>query len=138
MKLLPVDFLILKLGIFMFLNLLLILSPVDCLYHVIYDVHSPVTFSLKSSLVSVVGVVNLYSNSIITPEYLYGTFTINETQGFGIATMPTNSTTSTVAIWYKTTDTKELWVKGQSGSYYIAASNNNGNYYHENSGSPSY
>lgn len=67
-----------------------------------------------------------------------GAFNLNETQGLRLATMPTNSTTSTVAIWYKTTDTQELWVKGQTGSYYIGASYNNGNYYHENSGSPSY
>ena len=67
-----------------------------------------------------------------------GQFTLNETQGFQTLKMPTNSTTASVSIWYKTTDQRELWVKGQSGSHYIAASNSGGNYYHEGSGSPTY
>ena len=67
-----------------------------------------------------------------------GQFTLNETQGFQTFKMPTNSTTASVAIWYKTTDQRELWVKGQSGSHYIAASNTGGNYYHQGSGSPTY
>ena len=76
---------------------------------------------------------------VANPEFdsSIGTFNLNETQGFRLANMPTNSKTSTVAIWYKTTDTQELWVKGNTGSYYIGASYGN-NYYHQNSGSPSY
>lgn len=42
----------------------------------------------------------------------------------------------TVVIFYKTTDTQELWVQGNNnGSYYLSASASN-NYYHNNVGSP--
>jgi hypothetical protein len=77
-------------------------------------------------------------HSIINgPSFSNGAFTMNETQGFRDTSMPTTSTTSTIVIFYKTTDTQELWVRGNSGSFYVAASNNN-NYYNENVGSPTY
>jgi hypothetical protein len=42
----------------------------------------------------------------------------------------------TVVIYYKTTDTQELWVRGnQNNSFYLSASASN-NYYHANVGSP--
>lgn len=42
----------------------------------------------------------------------------------------------TVVVYYKTTDTQELWVRGNNdGSYYLSASASN-NYYHSNVGSP--
>jgi len=50
----------------------------------------------------------------------------------------TTNTACTVAVFYKTTDTQELWVRGNNnGSWYIAASNNN-TYYDSNAGSPTY
>jgi len=81
------------------------------------------------------------------PTYSNSAFTINETQSFNHDpedTYPeekvvcTNSSDATVAIWYKTTDTQELWLRGQTGSYYIAACHPTSNYYHQSSGSPSY
>jgi hypothetical protein len=42
----------------------------------------------------------------------------------------------TVVIYYRTTDTQELWVQGNnSGAFYLSASASN-NYYHGNCGSP--
>ena len=47
------------------------------------------------------------------------------------------STTCTVQYFYSTTDTQELWVRGnQSNNYYLSASYGN-NYYNENCGTPS-
>ena len=46
------------------------------------------------------------------------------------------SSTCTVAIWYSTTDTAELWARGnQNNGVYLAASSG-GNYYHSSVGSP--
>jgi hypothetical protein len=46
------------------------------------------------------------------------------------------SSTCTVVLWYKTTDTRELWVRGnQNNSVFLSASSGN-NYYHANVGSP--
>ena len=59
------------------------------------------------------------------PTFANGAFTMNETQGFNLGSMPTTSTTSTIVIFYKTTDTQELWVRGNAGNFYVAASNNN-------------
>ena len=73
-----------------------------------------------------------------SPTFSNGAFTINETQSFTRSSMPTNNTNCTVLLFYKTTDTQELWVRGNSGSYYIAAAYANVNYYNENSGSPTY
>jgi hypothetical protein len=72
-----------------------------------------------------------------TPTYSNGEFTINN-NGFYRTTIPTTQTSTTFVIFYKTTDTQELWVKGQSGSQYIAASINGGNYYDSQSGDPTY
>ena len=81
------------------------------------------------------------------PTYSNSAFTINETQSFvhdSENTYPekrvvcTNSSDATVAIWYKTKDTQELWLRGQSGSHYIAACHPSSNYYHQSSGSPNY
>jgi len=70
-----------------------------------------------------------------SPTHADGAFTINETQGFDRTSIPTNSTTATFVIFYKTTDTQELWATGQTNSYYLAASYG-GNYYHSNAGTP--
>lgn len=84
---------------------------------------------------------NIRTHSINgNPTFSNGAFTINETQGFNLPTIEgiNQATNATVVIWYKTTDQQELWVRGNSGSYYIAAAHSGGNYYHENSGSPTY
>jgi hypothetical protein len=73
-----------------------------------------------------------------SPTFSNGAFTINETQSFTRSSMPTNNTNCTVLLFYKTTDTQELWVRGNSGSFYVAASYSNGNYYNDNVGSPTY
>lgn len=64
-------------------------------------------------------------------------FGLNETQGFQRSSAIPNVTANcTVVIWYATTDTQELWVRGNgSGSVYLSASYGN-NYYHSNCGSP--
>ena len=43
-----------------------------------------------------------------SPTHANGAFTINETQGFDRTSIPTNSTTATFVIFYKTTDGQEL------------------------------
>ena len=70
-----------------------------------------------------------------SPTYSNGEFTINESQNFYRNSIPTNSTTATFVLFYKTTDSQELWATGQTNSYYLAASYGN-NYYHSNAGSP--
>lgn len=56
--------------------------------------------------------------------------------GFVRTTALNGATTNcTVVIWYSTTDTLELWVQGQTTSYYLSASNLN-NYYHSACGAP--
>lgn len=46
------------------------------------------------------------------------------------------STANTVVLWYSTTDTQELWVRGnQNNGTYLSASASN-NYYHSSCGSP--
>ena len=69
------------------------------------------------------------------PTFANGAFTTNETQGFTLSSMPTLSTTATVVIFYKTTDQQELWLRGNDGNYYLAASVSNGAYYNGNVGS---
>ena len=73
-----------------------------------------------------------------SPTFSNGEFTITESHSFSTSTMPTTNSACTVVVTYKTTDNQELWARGQTGSYYIAASHSNGNYYHENSGTPTY
>lgn len=51
------------------------------------------------------------------------------------ATLSGVSSTCTVVMWYSTSETQELWVRGNDTAYYVSASNNN-NYYHGNAGSP--
>lgn len=73
-----------------------------------------------------------------SPTYSSGRFTLDgSTQGFTRATsMNGVSSTNTVVIWYSTTDSMELWVRGnQSSAFYLSASSGN-NYYHSNVGSP--
>jgi hypothetical protein len=43
--------------------------------------------------------------------------------------------TCTVCMVYKTSETGELWVEGQTNAYYLSASDNN-SYYHGNAGTP--
>lgn len=46
------------------------------------------------------------------------------------------TTVNTVVVWYSTTDTQELWVRGnQNNSFYLSASASN-NYYHAGCGTP--
>jgi len=57
-------------------------------------------------------------------------------QGFSYNGVITTSTTCTVVIVYKTSETTELWIRGnQNNSYYLSASSAN-DYYHSNCGSP--
>ena len=73
-----------------------------------------------------------------SPLWSAGKFTLDgSTQGFQrLSAINGVTTTSTVVVWYSTTDTAELWVMGNnSTSYYLSASNNN-NYYNNNCGSP--
>jgi hypothetical protein len=64
-------------------------------------------------------------------------FNITESHSFNRSSSLTgNSNNCTVVLWYKTSDTQELWVRGNnSGSVYLSASYGN-NYYHEGCGSP--
>ena len=81
---------------------------------------------------------NNFDYTIIgSPSYSNGAFVITETNGFQCSDNITNSTTATVVVFYKTTDSQELWATGQSNSYYLAASYGN-NYYNSNAGTPSY
>lgn len=75
--------------------------------------------------------------TIGTPTFSNKIFTLNETQGFQRSAAMTGVTNSnTVVLWYSTTDTQELWVRGNnSGSLYLSASYGN-NYYHASCGSP--
>ena len=72
-----------------------------------------------------------------TPTYSNGEFTLNN-NGFFIIPTPTTNTSTTFVLFYKTTDTQELWFRGQTGSQYIAASISGGNYYDSDSGDPTY
>lgn len=86
------------------------------------------------------GVHNRTHSIVNAPEFSNGGITLNETQGFQLPTLEgiNSHAKATVVLWYKTKDTQELWVKGPNGSYYIGACHPTSNYYHENSGSPTY
>jgi hypothetical protein len=71
-----------------------------------------------------------------SPTYNGNSFTLNQTNGFTYASPITTNTLCTVVIFYKTTDTQELWVRGNNGSYYISAAYSTSGYYSENSGTP--
>lgn len=77
------------------------------------------------------------NNSVMNSVWSNGAFALNGSYGFTSTDPPTREQYCTVVMVYKTLDTQELWVRGQTGSYYIAASNNN-NYYDERSGDPAY
>jgi hypothetical protein len=64
-------------------------------------------------------------------------FDITESHSFNKPTSLSGATNAcTVVLWYKTTDTQELWVRGNnSGSHYLSASYGN-DYYHSNIGTP--
>ena len=73
-----------------------------------------------------------------SPPWANNKFTLDgSTQGFTRASSINGVTiTCTVVIWYSTTDTQELWVRGnQNGGYYLSASYGN-DYYNSNCGSP--
>lgn len=70
-----------------------------------------------------------------SPTHANGEFTITQNDNFYSNSIPTNSTTATFVLFYKTTDTQELWATGQTNSYYVAASYGN-SYYHSGAGSP--
>ena len=86
------------------------------------------------------GVHNRTHSILNAPEFSNGGITLNETQGFQLPTLEgiNDHANATVVLWYKTTDTQELWVRGPSGSYYIGACHPTSNYYHQGSGSPTY
>lgn len=73
-----------------------------------------------------------------SPSWASGKFTLDgSTQGFTRASSITGvTTTCSVVIWYSTSDTQELWVRGnQNNNYYLSASYGNP-YYNSNCGSP--
>lgn len=73
-----------------------------------------------------------------TPTYSYGKYTLDGVDaGFTrLSTIAGASSTCSVVLWYSTTDTKELWVRGsQNNSYYLSAAVG-GNYYHGTCGTP--
>ena len=80
---------------------------------------------------------NNHHSIIGSPTFANNRFTLNETQGFQKNSAMTGVTNlNTVVIWYSTTDTQELWVRGNnSGSVYLSASFGN-DYYHQTAGSP--
>ena len=80
---------------------------------------------------------NNHHSIIGSPTFANSRFTLNETQGFQKnSAMSGVTNVNTVVIWYSTTDTQELWVKGNSNSgIYLSASASN-NYYHNGCGSP--
>lgn len=77
-----------------------------------------------------------------SPTFSNDRFALNgSTQGFTKTSFMTGATNAcTVVIWYSTSDTQELWVRGnQSNSYYLSAAEPNyisGAYYHNLVGSP--
>ena len=81
---------------------------------------------------------NGFHHTIVnSPTYTGNSFVLNETQGFTYSSTITINTLCTVVIFYKTTDTQELWVKGNNnGAYYISAAYPGSGYYSENAGSP--
>lgn len=73
-----------------------------------------------------------------TVNYANNQFTLNGTDAGFHRNSALNGVTNncTVVMWYSTTDTQELWVRGnQNGGVYLSASVNN-NYYHGGCGSP--
>lgn len=78
----------------------------------------------------------LYGN----PQYILSSnFYLDGESGFVYNGALPNSTNCTVVIFYSTTDTIELWVRGnQNGMYYVAAAYPNSGYYQENAGTPTY
>jgi hypothetical protein len=72
------------------------------------------------------------------PTFSNGRFTLNgTTQGFNrLSTINGVTTNCTVVLWYASTDTTELWARGnQNNSYYLCASYGN-DYYNSNCGTP--
>lgn len=80
---------------------------------------------------------NNHHSIIGSPTFDNRRFTLNESQGFQKNSAMVGVTThNTVVIWYSTTDTQELWVRGNSnGGVYLSASYGN-DYYHAGCGTP--
>lgn len=77
--------------------------------------------------------LNLYNGPIFTND---SKFELNGSCGFTYPSSIPGSGNCTVVIFYKTSDTQELWVRGNDGSYYISAAYPGSSYYSQNSGSP--
>lgn len=72
-----------------------------------------------------------------TPSNVSSAFPITESNYFKRSAALTGaSSTCTVVMWYKTSDSQELWVRGNSNNSYYLSASAGGNYYHENCGSP--
>lgn len=66
-------------------------------------------------------------------------FSLSETINFSYSGAITTGTLCTVQVIYRTTDSTELWVRGNSSnSYYLAAAYVGQPYYHSNCGTPTY
>ena len=73
-----------------------------------------------------------------TANFSNNNFTLDGSTSGYVRTTALNSVSSncTVVLWYASTDTQELWVRGnQNNGYYLAAAAG-GNYYHAACGSP--
>jgi hypothetical protein len=101
------------------------------------DAASPRSYSGSGTVIYDTSGNNNNFDIIGGPTHSNGEFSFTESTYFQRTSAVTNNTECTVVVFYKTTDSQELWLRGQTGSYYIAASSGN-NYYNENSGSPSY
>ena len=70
-----------------------------------------------------------------SPVYQNNSLVLNSTNGFSkYSAMSGATTNNTVVLFYSTSDTVELWVKGNyNGNTYLSASSGN-NYYHATCG----
>jgi hypothetical protein len=81
---------------------------------------------------------NNHHTVLYSPTYTAKSFGLNDTNYFQrLAALSGVSNSCTVVIWYKTTDTQELWVRGNSSNgTYLSAASGGGAYYHSNVGTP--
>jgi hypothetical protein len=75
-------------------------------------------------------------NIVGSPAFTPGAFTFNDSISFTRSgRLKGASSNCSIVMLYKTTDTQELWVQGNTTSFYVSASSSN-NYYHGGAGSP--
>lgn len=81
---------------------------------------------------------NNHHTALNSPSYVAKAFDITEANYFQrTAALTGVSANCTVVLWYKTTDSQELWARGNGGNgVYLAAASGGGSYYHAVVGSP--